>query len=154
MGNAIPLTVKPGSQSLENGLSCIFQASGNILLQNVQNQHDYTHATGHKAKVKGTDPTWSWICSSLLPSFQEKKPKGTSCSPWTQVTHSALWFLSSPHRSLSNIQAARRSLEGLALARPSRRWALAAPRSPAPLSRLPPSLPGLEKPGSLLRLHL
>ena len=70
----------------------------------MQNQHDYTHATEHKVKVKGTDPTWSWICSSPLLSFQEKKPKGTSCSLWTEVTHSTLWFLSSPQADVGQAQ--------------------------------------------------
>ena len=58
MGNVVPLTVKPGSQSLENGLSCIFQASGSILLQNVQNQHDSAQATEHKGYAEGIDPIW------------------------------------------------------------------------------------------------
>ena len=31
---------RSGHNVLENGLSCIFQALGNILLQKVQNQHD------------------------------------------------------------------------------------------------------------------
>ena len=35
-------------QSLENGLSCIFQALGNILLQKVQSQPDSAQATKPK----------------------------------------------------------------------------------------------------------
>ena len=48
MESAILLPVKPGRQSLESGLSCIFQALGNILLQKVQSQHDSAQATGYK----------------------------------------------------------------------------------------------------------
>jgi len=35
-----PLKVKLGRQSLENGLSCIFQAIGNISYTKMQSQHD------------------------------------------------------------------------------------------------------------------
>ena len=66
MGNAIPLTVKPGSQSLENGLSCIFQTSGNILLQNVQNQHDSAQATEHKGYSWRNRSNMDQTCSFLL----------------------------------------------------------------------------------------
>ena len=66
MGNAIILTVKPGSQSLENGLSCIFQVSGNILLQNVQNQHDSAQATEHKGYSWRNPSNMDQTCSFLL----------------------------------------------------------------------------------------
>ena len=46
-------------QSLENGLSCLFQAIGNSL--HLQQKQQTT-----KAKVKETDPIWSQICPSLL----------------------------------------------------------------------------------------
>ena len=69
MGNVVPLTVKPGSQSLENGLSCIFQASGSILLQNVQNQHDSAQATEHKGYAEGIDPIWIRL---VLSCYNEK----------------------------------------------------------------------------------
>ena len=36
------------SQSLENGLSCVFQTIGHILLQKVQSQHDKAQAPEHK----------------------------------------------------------------------------------------------------------
>ena len=52
-------------QSPENGLSCIFHAVGNILLQKVQSQPKHKQQST-KAKVKGTDLIWSQICSSLL----------------------------------------------------------------------------------------
>ena len=64
------------------------------------------HAAERKAAVTGAEPTRSRIRSSPSPRLQEKKPKGASCSPWTRVAHSPMWFLSSLHRSLSNIQAA------------------------------------------------
>ena len=35
-------------QNLENGLSCIFQSIGNILLQKVQSQHDEAQGTERK----------------------------------------------------------------------------------------------------------
>ena len=46
-------------QSLENGLSCIFQGIGNIL--NLWQKQQNT-----KIKVKETELIWSQICSSLL----------------------------------------------------------------------------------------
>ena len=52
-------------QSLENGLSCIFQAVGNILLQKVQSQHGYTQATEHRVRAKVIYPIWSQACSLL-----------------------------------------------------------------------------------------
>ena len=36
MKSVIPFKVKAGRQSLDNGLSCIFQALGNILLQGAE----------------------------------------------------------------------------------------------------------------------
>ena len=47
------------NQSLENGVSCIFQAIGNI--HNSQQKQKNT-----KAKVKETELIWSQIRSSLL----------------------------------------------------------------------------------------
>ena len=35
-------------QSLEDGLSCIFQAPSNLLLQKGQSQHDRAQAAEHK----------------------------------------------------------------------------------------------------------
>ena len=80
--------------------------SGNALLQSMQKQRDHAHAAERKAAVTGAEPTRSRIRSSPSPRLQEKKPKGASCSPWTRAAHSPMWFLSSLHRSLSNIQAA------------------------------------------------
>ena len=51
-------------QSLENSLSCVFQAIGTILLQKVYSQHDRQQST--KVKVKETDPTWGQMYFSLL----------------------------------------------------------------------------------------
>ena len=48
-------------QSLENGLSSIFQALGNILLM----IHPEQRQQNAKFKVKGKDPVWSQICPSV-----------------------------------------------------------------------------------------
>ena len=39
-------------QSAKNGLACIFQATGNILLQQGQSQHDLAQVTEHKGSSK------------------------------------------------------------------------------------------------------
>lgn len=49
-------------QSLENGLSCMFRAIGNILLQKEQNQHDSAQKTEHRVRAQGTDLIWSQTC--------------------------------------------------------------------------------------------
>ena len=51
---------------VENGLSCIFQASGSILLQNVQNQHDSAQATEHKGYSWRNRSNMNQTCSFLL----------------------------------------------------------------------------------------
>ena len=59
-------------QSLENGLSCMFQTIGSIL--NTKEKQQNT-----KVKVKETDLIWSQICSSWLhPHLLE----GVLCTPW------------------------------------------------------------------------
>ena len=45
-------------QSLQNGLSCMFQAIGNILNSKQKQQNT-------KVRVKETDPVWSQTCSFL-----------------------------------------------------------------------------------------
>ena len=47
-------------QSLENGIPCIFQAMGNILLQNVPAGMEQQSTM---FRVKGIDPKWSQVCS-------------------------------------------------------------------------------------------
>ena len=49
-------------QSIENGLSCIFQVVGNILLVISLQQKRYNT----KVNIEETDPIWSQIYSSLL----------------------------------------------------------------------------------------
>ena len=49
-------------QSIENGLSCIFQVVGNILLVISLQQKQYNT----KVNIEETDPIWSQIYSSLL----------------------------------------------------------------------------------------
>lgn len=47
-------------QSLENGIPCIFQAMGNILLQNVPAGMEQQSTM---FRVKGIDTKWSQVCS-------------------------------------------------------------------------------------------
>ena len=56
-------------QSLENGLSCIFQALGNIPDWKQKQQNT-------KVKVKETDPMWSPICSTLFLSTRVNSKMG------------------------------------------------------------------------------
>ena len=62
----IHLKVKPGRQSLENVLSCVFQAVGNILLQRSRASIKKHLQLSAKVRAKGIDPIWSQVCSSLL----------------------------------------------------------------------------------------
>ena len=54
--NEINRLKKSKDRSLENGLSCIFRATGNVLT---------AKAIAYKGKRKETDPVWGQICSSL-----------------------------------------------------------------------------------------
>ena len=60
-------------QSPENGLSCIFQAEGSILLS-LRNPWCRVSMTKHRqqtthVRAKGMDSVWSQVCSSLLQSL-------------------------------------------------------------------------------------
>ena len=56
MKSFIPLKVKPGRQSLEKGLLCIFQAIGNILLQRGRGSMTKHRQQSTKVKAKGMGP--------------------------------------------------------------------------------------------------
>ena len=64
--SVMALKVNPGRQSPEKGLSFIFQAIGNVLLQRcrVSMTKHWQHST--KVRDKGIDLMWSHIGSSLL----------------------------------------------------------------------------------------
>ena len=66
MKNVIHLKVKPGRQSLENGLSGIFQALGNALLQRCRSSVTKQGQLNTKAGAKGIGQIWSQVHSSLL----------------------------------------------------------------------------------------
>jgi len=55
MKNLIPSKVKLGKQSLENGLSCLFQAVVNILLQRCRAGTKHRQQ-GKKVRTKRIDP--------------------------------------------------------------------------------------------------
>ena len=61
-------------QSLEDGLSCAFQALGSILLQKVQSQCDSARATEHSVKAKETGEMWSQISPSLFQYIPRAQP--------------------------------------------------------------------------------
>ena len=52
-------------QSLENGLSCIFQAIG-ILLQKCRARVTEPREQSTRVRAKGIEPIWIQVCSSLL----------------------------------------------------------------------------------------
>ena len=59
-------------QSLENGLSGMFQARGNILLQKVCRVSMTKHRQqSRRVRGKGINSTWSQACSSVTPSLLE-----------------------------------------------------------------------------------
>ena len=64
--SVIPLKGKPGKQRIEKGLLCVFQAIGNILLQRFRASTTKHRQQSTKVRAKGTDSTWSQVCSSLL----------------------------------------------------------------------------------------
>ena len=66
MKSVRPLKDKPGRQSLEKGLLCIFQATGNIPLQRYRASITKHRQQSTKVRAKGVDPIWSQVCSSLL----------------------------------------------------------------------------------------
>lgn len=53
-------------QSLENGLSCVFQAIGSILLQRCTASMSKHRQQSTKVRTKGIDPIWNQGYSSLL----------------------------------------------------------------------------------------
>ena len=64
--SVIPLKVKSGRQNLENGLSCIFWAMGNILFHKYRASMTKHRKQSTKVRAKGIDPIWSQVSSSLL----------------------------------------------------------------------------------------
>ena len=66
MKSVVSLKVKRESQSLENGLLCIFQAIGNIFFFFFFTKYGARMTIGTKVSTNGIDPIWSWDCSSLL----------------------------------------------------------------------------------------
>lgn len=53
-------------QSLENGLSRIFQALGNVPLQKVQASMAKYEPQSTRVRIEETDRIWSQVCSLLL----------------------------------------------------------------------------------------
>ena len=60
-------------QSLEDGLSCAFQALGSILLQRCTARMSKPRQRSTKVRTKGVDPTWNQVYSSLLQNLVEGK---------------------------------------------------------------------------------
>ena len=60
------LKVKPGRQSLEKGLLCVFQATGIILSQRCRARITKHSKQSTNVRAKGIDPIWCQVCSSLL----------------------------------------------------------------------------------------
>ena len=56
-------------QSLGNGLSCIFQALGNIFLVRFRASMTKHRQQSTRVRAEGIDPIWSQLCSSLLHNF-------------------------------------------------------------------------------------
>ena len=52
-------------QRLEKGLYCIFQATGNIVLQRCRASMTKHRQQSTRVRNKGTDPLWSQVCSLL-----------------------------------------------------------------------------------------
>ena len=67
-------------QSLENGLSYLYQATGNIF--NLQQKQQNT-----EVKVRETDLIWSQICSSLLHYNQLSNSGQITYPVWIQFPH-------------------------------------------------------------------
>ena len=59
----LPLKIKPGRQSLEKGLSCIFQAIGNRSFTKCRASMTKHRRQSTEVRAKGIDPTWSQVCS-------------------------------------------------------------------------------------------
>ena len=59
------MKIKPGRQSLEKGLLCIFQAAGNILLQRYSSSMTKHKQESTKFRAVRIVSIWSQVCSSV-----------------------------------------------------------------------------------------
>ena len=73
-------------QRLEHGLSCLFQAIGNILLQRCRARMTKHRQQSTEVRAKGLDPIWSQVCSSLLHTYFVKEVRNASNPFYTPNT--------------------------------------------------------------------
>ena len=72
-------------QSLEKGLACVFQATGNILWQRCSSSMTRHRWWSTRARAKGTELMWSQICSSLLIGSQSSASRDSDPSSGPQT---------------------------------------------------------------------